>query len=528
MPSTAWAGLTPPTTWINPLAKLIDPSTLETRTPQAVVGNIARVQPIVATGEGQGLSSAGADLERVFAEMDENLTRARRASQLADAMGKATGELGEAEIAFQRDPDFKTVGERFVKKSEEIRKRLEETIDDPVVRSTFARQYGTLAQTKRLNVMQIAAKAEADYNVASLDTSLSVYAQTAANAANVAERDIAINEANIAIESMRLGGWITDVDAGKRQRDFLAKVDTAMVLRDMQTDPAATAVKLGISAEYAPNLDPVQRERLIDSGLRQAQTRQTEMDREADKLRKQREEATLKEAFQLDADGNLTREWVEANKANVGASEYKSLLKMLDPQDRKDDPNAYATLERMVYDDPAGAVRFAFRYHQQGLIRNETLATIQSRARTISRDEGPKSAYERHRAYITNALKPSDMVQDPAASARFALAMREYDDFAKAADRSDAELRSEADRILRDYSLVDMVQIARKTSIGGRQATTSTDPQKVLDDLRARAERLKADYDAGRIPVQQYNREMSELNKLRKAAEAAQNNGTKR
>ncbi|MGH8679219.1 MAG: hypothetical protein ACREUQ_12835, partial [Burkholderiales bacterium] len=355
------------------MPRLTDPLATERPTARAI-GGIVQIREVGPGGAiGQGLQQLGAGIESgtgaiadAITEINRTLTTARRSAQISDALGKAMLETGELELEFQRDHDFKTAPTRFANRTEEIRKRYESTIDDAVVRGAFTKQYNRFAQTRQLNVLTFAIKQEADYNTAALDDHLDVFANAASGAANPAERAVIMQEAQLSIERMRQDRWITNVDAGNRSRKFLEKVDTFTVLHDMQSDPSETAVKLGLAAEYAPNLDPVVRERMIDNAIRQAQSLDALADRQAERLRKAREEETMKQAFELNAAGNLTRDWIDRNKAFVGATEYKAMLKMLDPSERKDDPTAYASLERLIYAAPESAERNAFRYHREG------------------------------------------------------------------------------------------------------------------------------------------------------------------
>lgn len=495
------------------MARLIDPAAIDRPTPRPG-GDIARLR-IAGGGEevGQAVASFGGNMQEIFKSIDESLTKARQASQLSDAMSKATTEINDLELSFQKDQDFKTAPTRFVKQSEEIRKKHESVIDDPLVKGSFTRQYNRLLEAKRINVIQIAAKQEGDYNVAALDDGLNTYATVAANAVNVGEREIVLNEARLSIERMRQGGWITDIDAGKRERDFLTKIDTSIVLRDMQADPIVTATKLAIAADYAPNIDPVARERMIDNALRRADAFSSKTERDAEKARKANAEVLMKDAFDRLSTGTLDRQRIEEIRPFIDQNEYHSLLKALDPRETKDDPEAYARLQQLSYENPGEAERAAYNFHRMGKITNETLSSTLTRARSVSRQGGPDTEYERSRQYITNALKPSEFTMDPASSARYAIAIREYDDFASKGNRTDEQLRIEANRILKKLSMVDMVDLAKKTSASARN-----DPQKQIDALKEEADKLGKAYEEDKITATEYNRKLAELNKARKAA----------
>lgn len=476
---------------------------------------------VARTGfEAQAIQEMGAAIEQISTKLAES----RRASQLTDALGKAAAELEEKTIAYQRDQDFKTAPARFKKDAEVIGQTWAKSIDDPAVREMFGRQYQTRALAKHLQVLQGTAKQEQDYNVASLDERESVYVRSAVEAPEGVGREAVLNELRADLQLMRKSGWITDVDAGRRERSVLGKIDQAIVTRDAAADPVSTAGRLANDPAYAPHLPPDVRERIADGTMRRAESERARQEREEEKRRRLLGDERLKEAFDLDAQGKLTRGHVESIRADVSPAEYKSLLKALEGDGEvKDDPKAFAELQALVYDDPREAERRAFKYHAGKQIKNDTLAAILNRARGVDRQEGPRSPYERERQYVTQVLKPSDFVPDPAASARYAIAIREFDDFAVGGKRTDAELRDKANDIVKRRSITNMVDLAKSTSM-----EVTADPAKQLESASAKTTQLKAELEAKRITPQKYNQEMAKVNKVIKAAQAAQEaNGRK-
>lgn len=463
---------------------------------------------------GAALTELGDDLNKI----DREMTKVRREADLTDRIGRATADLAELELSFEQDQDFATAKNRFEQSAAAIRDKYSADLPDPVVRQAFGKRFQELALAKSINVRKDAMTKERSYNVASLDTSLDVYANAAANAKNAAEFDLITNQVRIAITTAQAGGWINPVDAGKRERGFLSKLDLATVRRDMMVDASLTADKLALDPSYLPNLDEAQRASLTDQAYKRAETTRRQLDADAERARKARGDDLLKEAFSRQTSGKLDRAYVEQIRSFIEPAEYKSLLKGLgEGPGQKNDPAAYADLQRLIYDNPVEAERMAFQYHRNGRIKNETLSSTLSAARSISRQEGPRTAYERERQFITNAIKPSDMVPDPAASQRYAIVIREYDDFAKAGNKTDAELRTAAENLIKRYTMVDMVELARRTASGAQPT-----PSAQLDGIAKDAALLKADFDAKRISKAEYDKRMLNLNNARKAAERAE------
>lgn len=495
------------------------PLTLNGYQQQTTIG-MAGAPRASALQQVDGLGAALAEMGGEISKYGEKIYAAQREADLADRIGRATAELAELEIGMERDQDFRTAPDRFSSGAKAIQDKYLNGVSDQAVKSAFTKQFGQLSLAKSLNVRRDAFKKERDYNVASLDTSIDVYANSAANARNPGELAVVQNQARLAIATMQTGGWITAEEAGKRERLFLGKVDEATVIRDLSTDPAMVVAKLGIDPTYAPNIDEVRRERFIDQAIRRGDADRKQREAEAEKERKRQGDDAAKDIWGQLADGKLTRQYLDSKRHLIEPSEYKSMLEGLKNPDtaRKDDPQAYAALESLMDTNPAEARKLAFQYHRSGLIKNETLNRITDQARSIQRQEGPRSPYERERSFITNAIKPSDLAPDPAVSARYALAMREFDDFAAGGQRSEAELRAKADDIIKRRSMVDMIDLAKRTGIAARatpeQTVQAIDQQIIAED---------AAFKANKITKAERDKRIQNLNKQRAAAEKANN-----
>lgn len=463
------------------------------------------------------------ELGRTVTEMGTKLAEARRGAEYNDALGKASEELEVKASEFSRDQDFKTAPNRFKGIAKTIGETYAKSIDDGVARDMFTREYGRRALERQIGVVKQAAKQEQDYHTAAMDDRESIYVRKAVEAPEGVERGAVLQEAQGDLAVMRAAGWISDVEAGKRERGLRAKIDQAVVTRDLAADPAITAARLSTDAGYAPNIDPVTRERMVDHAFRRAETERGRADRDAERARKAKGDDLMKNAWELQSQGRLTRGYVEGAKAFVEPSEYKALLTALEGRDVKDDPRAFAELQQLVYDNPREAEKRAFEYQSKGRITNETLASTLSRARGVDRQDGPRSPYERERQYITGVLKPSPFADDPAGAARHAEAMREFDDYANDGKRSDAELRAKADDITKRWSLTNMADLAKRTS-----AEVRNDPKVQLESLQRRAAQLKTEFDGKKITQQKFNQEMANINKAVKAAQAAETAGGRR
>lgn len=482
-------------------------------------GGMPRANPLPLVGfAGAALQNAGTDL----AQLDREMQAGRREADLSDRLGKFTTELTQLELDFDRDQDFKTAPQRFRDQAKALQDKHLDGMDDAILRSAFTKRSNELSLSKYVNVAKDSRTKETQYHRAALDTNLDVYADSAATAKNPAELEVVKNEASIAVAAAQTAGYISPEEAVKKERSFLGKVDLATVRRDMTANISLTADKLALDPNYARNLDPATRASLTDQAYNRADSQRRRAEAESERDRKKRGDEIMKDAWEKLERGTLTRDFVANARGFVEPGEYHSLIRGMkeksDGNKVKNDEAVLADLNRILYveNDPAKAEREAFRYQKAGLLQSKTLGTFLGTARSHSRQEGPKTPYERERAYIVNAIKPSEMVPDPAGQARFAAAMREYDDFAQANPQATGtELRAKADDVLKRLSIVDMQDLARRTSLGARN-----DPQTILDEISGKAARYKADLDKKKINQVEYNKKMDELNKARKAAEA--------
>jgi hypothetical protein len=195
-------------------------------TPQS---SVVSVQP-------GAVDTALAGVGDAITQIGQHLTEARRSSQLADALGQATEELGSKEIEFQRDQDFKTAPDRFKQASQQIGAKAAGGIDDPIARQLFHEKFVALAAAKQLGVVKAAADQEGDYNRAQLSDHLDTFAIAAANASTPLERRVLLDQARTAIGEMRGGGgrpgWITDVQAKGLEDKFQINFFDAWRVKD--------------------------------------------------------------------------------------------------------------------------------------------------------------------------------------------------------------------------------------------------------------------------------------------------------
>lgn len=209
------------------------------------------------------------------------------------------------------------------------------------------------------------------------------------------------------------------------------------------------------------------RDKLLDRGQEWVTEQQGLADRaeaEAKKRQAEQEDATAKAGWEREASGELTPNWVKANKDSLPLSEFKALMGATrGDAGHIDDPATINDLERRVYagQDVSEDVMLA---HRRGLLKNGTMSSLLSRNRDFQRTGGPVTTYERARKYMIDLLDPGPMVNDPAARARKANALKMLDDHIEAAPkdkpRTDTEIWDFAKETVSRFALVDWNEVS--------------------------------------------------------------------
>lgn len=203
---------------------------------------------------------------------------------------------------------------------------------------------------------------------------------------------------------------------------------------------------------------------------------ESDAERAADKMRKEKGDEMMKEALARlspqPGQPRLDRAFIEEAREWVSPAEYKSLLQMQrgginsdGSRSTKSDPGTYRHLQMLLRDDPERAQKEAFTAHANGLISNSDLSSITGKASTLDRQGGPKTVYERVRQYISGSLDPGPMVQDPTGRGRLASALNEFDAWVEGdgkTKRTDAEIEKRGEEIIRQWRLTNF----KNTAVG--------------------------------------------------------------
>lgn len=244
---------------------------------------------------------------------------------------------------------------------------------------------------------------------------------------------------------------------------------------------------------------------------------------------------SAKEAWNLIFAGNTrkAREYIEnVARPVVNASTYHSLKLALEQKLKGDgagprtDPGTFRELQVLIRDgkfDEAGD--FALRAHRNGLLSNEHLSSSLDRARSQSRQEGPRSEYERSRNYIVTQLDPGPFVQDPLGKARFGEAIDTFDRWVNGAQRTDKEIMERGREIVNQFRFTNMSDtiMALPSPRSGSIRRTPQDVNGILQDILKANKEAERRYQTKRYTLQELEEEQRILERWRRAVLGGQN-----
>lgn len=266
---------------------------------------------------------------------------------------------------------------------------------------------------------------------------------------------------------------------------------------------------------------------MLSRAISAKNTRDAEIEREAKESSKKLGDDYMKEIVLRASGGGeqrLTKQYIEEARDFLSPAEYKSALVMLrtggltsEGGSAKSDPGVFRDLQALVYEDPEAAKRQALVHHSNGMLSNSDLSSIMTRADSSDRRVGPKSVYERTRAYITNSLDPGPMVQDPVGRGRMAEALREFDVWVQSGPngkRTDEEIDLRGKEIIKQWRFINLQETAAglpQPRFGSINRAVS-DYESHMQAVGAAWVKTKKAYAEGKMSKQEYMDEASRIN----------------
>lgn len=479
------------------------------RAGQVMGGAITRGGVAVAQGEeafgvglGKGLQAFGEGAQKLGKGLDDYVFHV---DQQDLARAKADKQIGEAGInqSFESDNDHTTFEQRYGEAITALNQSIEERLrpelqerfrlwSQPRDALAFGKARGRAFSIER--DISLAADAEREQKLR----------ESGLTDPDPIKRTEAIDTARSIIDAQYNRGFITAVQAQSRRQQWavdFAKASIGMMPEDEQIRVLSGPPQAGSVTSFIPADD---RERMLDRAQIRLMQREARADRLEDRQRKKLADEVLKEAYFRAGTGELTRDYIEASRGVLSATEYKGLLKLASGEEAAfDDPNAVAALApRIDTDDPAEFQKNALDYLSRGKLKTTTFISLLEKNRAASRDDQPSSPYRSGRDLVKSTLDPGQMLSGAAASiARhgMAQALVEFDNWAQANPRATrADMTSEAQDIIRRYQVVDTSQMKLATG-ASRYFGVKSREEITPADIETAEKNLFADIESGRL-----------------------------
>ena len=275
------------------------------------------------------------------------------------------------------------------------------------------------------------------------------------------------------------------------------------------------------------NLDPLKRSQLMDRAERRADAQERERvrrieknERDADKHLKAESAEVEKTGYELESNGQLTREWLNANRNSLDTTAYKYFANALEPgrENIKDSSQTINTLTGDMYSGK-DITQDLLRAHKDGLIKNETFRSMMDKNGSMQRQGGPKSEFDRSRSYIHGALQPGPFDKDfTNSSARMADALDMFDRFVSEKKRTDEEIEAYGKSVVQRFKSTLMAENRLSLPRPFNAGSVTNQAIKAEDLDNAEAEILGA-VEAGTMTEKEAAREAKVLSEWRTVIE---------
>lgn len=219
----------------------------------------------------------------------------------------------------------------------------------------------------------------------------------------------------------------------------------------------------------------------------------------------------------------------------VGQATYHSMLVALDSKRKGDgsgasgpktDPSVFRDLQLLIHQNKFDeAAQGAFTAHRNRQLSNEHLSLFTERARTQSRQEGPKSPYERATSYIVKSLDPGPYIKDPLGQARFAEASQAFDKwFNQNPNRPEEDVEKRAREIVGQYRFINLQDNALSLPMprSGTIRRNPADKQGMLADIAKATNEAQRRFDSKRYTARELEDDLKIIKQWRDAVMSSQ------
>lgn len=507
-----------------------------TRTPTGQGAPTPFARAIPTADIGRGLNQLGNEIYNAADRAEEETARAWSSDVLAKARLQWTQNFMDRQAnAEPGAPDFTP---NLMKEYEEYAKTTLEGA--PTARSKRFLQ-SRLSEFKvdlGTKALEFEAKARIDYRNDKFDSAITE-TQKLMNT-DPGQFKVALAEQLEFIDSSAL----PPVQRSLKRQQAIDKISTSAVWSQIQKSPTRFLENIGFLDTVDPATGKVRkfsgdlngvtgnaafdmlnfesRTKMFDQAIRLKAQNDADVDRLAGTENKRLEDLAMKDLWGKLADGKLRRNDIEMARPLISAEHYHSILKANKEGggDAKSNPGTYRHLQELMYSDPEAAVQYAFTAHRNGLLSNSDLQSNVSHARSLSRQEGPKSEYERSRQYIVQSMDPGPLVQDPVGRSRMAEAVDTFERWVLETKPKDADIAVRSKEIVNEFKFINFSDtvMALPQPRFGTVRRNAGDSAGILKDVTVAGQTIQSKFDSGAISKVEYDNQMALLNRWRKAA----------
>lgn len=500
----------------------------------------APIAPYLSHQMDRATENLGAGLRTtadVFARSQEEQARAWSADIVSDARLQWTQQLEDRKVA--AEPGADGFSPTLLKDYDEYANKTLETAPTMIAKQFLHQRLQEFRTTLGEKALTFEAQARLDYRNDKFVAGI----QNIAKLMNTdpAQYTVALAEQLAVIDS----SYMPPIQKSALRQKAVDTISSAAVWSQIQKSPTQFLTDIGfmdgvdsqgklrrnsgdvkgITGNTAFDALPFEkRTTFLESAVKLKAANDADVDRLAAKEHLRLQDDTTKTLWKSFFDGTLKPEQLEAQRPILNHSEYFAIRKAMEKPEagQHDDPETFRRLQSLIanqkYDD---AVKYAFDAHRAGDLSNATLRSETQFARTVDRQEGPKSPYERGKIYITNGLDPGPYVKDPEGKVRFADAQKTFDTWMQSGKHTDQEITDRASEIVNQYKFVDMSNTAAtlplpRVGIVTRQVVA---PNQMIQQLTAAGNEAVKRYNDGRFTRSEYEAEMGLINQWRKLAE---------
>lgn len=289
---------------------------------------------------GEGLQALGNRLQAI----GDHVNKVRRETMLASATAKATQELQEYSFTLQNGSIDAETGEisappdpslhvgLYQQKVKDITGRVKGEFKDDALYALFERDFGKVALRQSFDVRKNVIEKQRATALGEFNVYEDNITEVAAGA-DPLTRNAAVENYRVSLEKMMQAGVIDPVERAKREKAFLSRLDQEAVRAAIRKDPQAALD--GLMSDRFAGLDPVARQKWIDtaiarheSNIKAEQAAEDKARRESEREERQIQDGTYRDAIDLAQQGKLTVAWVRANRENIAKSDYDNLMKV--------------------------------------------------------------------------------------------------------------------------------------------------------------------------------------------------------